>query len=153
MIEAVDLTAEELAPFAGIIPDPEPRLELPAAGSGGLGRILPVVDTRLDGNELRYVTECIESGWISSAGRFVAEFEQRFAAAMGCRHGVACANGTTALHLALAALGLGPGDEVILPTFTMIATANAVSYTGASPVLVDAEPLTCNMDVAAIESS
>jgi perosamine synthetase len=152
VIEPVDLSAEELAPFAAIIPDAEPLLELPAAGSGGPGRILPVADTLLGGNELRYVTECIESGWISSAGRFVAEFEQRFAAAMGCRHGVACANGTTALHLALAALGLGPGDEVILPTFTMIATANAVSYTGASPVLVDAEAVTCNLDVAQVES-
>jgi perosamine synthetase len=151
VIEPVNLTAEELAPFAGIIPDAEPVLSLPAAGSGGPGRILPVADTQLDGNELRYVTECIESGWISSAGRFVVDFEQRFAAAMGCRHGVACANGTTALHLALATLGLAPGDEVILPTFTMIATANAVSYTGASPVLVDAEAVTCNMDAAQIE--
>lgn len=150
MIEPAEIPPAELQAFAGIIPDPEPRLELPPPGSGGPGRILPVADTRLDGNELRYVTECIQSGWISSAGRFVGEFEQRFAGAMGCRHGVACANGTTALHLALAALGLGRGDEVVLPAFTMIATVNAVTYTGASPVLVDADPATCNMDAAAI---
>jgi perosamine synthetase len=155
MIEAIDLTEEELAPLRHLLPDPEPRLELPpgtadgAAGTGAPapGRILPVADTRLDGNELRYVTECIQSSWISSAGRFVREFEDRFAAAAGCRHGVACASGTSALHLALATLGIGPGDEVILPTFTMIATANAVSYTGAVPVLVDAEPVTGNLDV------
>jgi perosamine synthetase len=155
MIEATDLTAEELAPLRHLIPDAEPRLELPPPGVGGVGgagRILPVADTRLDGNELRYVTECIESSWISSAGRFVGEFEERFAAAMGCRHGVACCNGTAALHLALATLGIGPGDEVIVPAFTMIATANAVSYTGASPVLVDAEPDTANLDVGQLES-
>ena len=152
MIEAIDLTEEELAPLRHLIPDPEPPLSLPAPGGAGEavgpGRILPVADTRLDGNELRYVTECIESGWISSAGGFVRRFEERFAAAMGCRYGVACANGTAALHLVLATLGVGAGDEVILPTFTMIATANAVTYTGAAPVLVDAEPVTCNLDVA-----
>jgi perosamine synthetase len=152
VIEAVDLTEEELAPLRHLIPDCEPRLELPPPGAGGIGRILPVAGTRLDGNELRYVTECIESSWISSAGRFVGEFEERFAAAMGCRHGVACCNGTTALHLALATLGIGPGDEVIVPAFTMIATANAVSYTGAAPVLVDAEPATGNLDVEQLEA-
>ncbi|HEX2491951.1 MAG TPA: DegT/DnrJ/EryC1/StrS family aminotransferase, partial [Blastocatellia bacterium] len=77
--------------------------------------------------------------------------ERQFARACDCEFGVACSNGTVALHLALATLGLGPGDEVIIPTFTMIATANAVSYTGATPVLVDAEPETWNMDVARIE--
>jgi perosamine synthetase len=165
VIEAIDLTEQELAPLRHLLPEPEPLLELPAgaAGEGGTaagaageqgtacvpapGRILPVADTRLDGNELRYLTECIQSSWISSAGRFVRDFEERFAAAAGCRHGVACASGTSALHLALATLGIGPGDEVILPTFTMIATANAVSYTGAVPVLVDAEPAHCNLDV------
>jgi perosamine synthetase len=158
VIEAIDLSDEELARIRHLLPGSEPRLELPAgapgetseagaAGAAAPRRILPVADTRLDGNELRYVTECIESSWISSAGRFVREFEERFAAEAGCRHGVACASGTSALHLALATLGIGPGDEVIVPTFTMIATANAVSYTGAVPVLVDAEPVTCNLDV------
>ncbi len=71
---------------------------------------------------------------------------------MGARYGVACANGTVALHLALATLGLEPGDEVIIPTFTMIATANAVTYLGAKPVLVDSEPGTWNMDVDQVEA-
>jgi perosamine synthetase len=152
MIQAIDLTEEELAPWRHLIPGPDPELLPPPPGQGSPDRILPVAETRLDGNELRYVTECIQSGWISSAGRFVGDFEQRFAEAMGCRYGVACSNGTTALHLALATLGVGAGDQVIVPAFTMIATANAVSYTGAAPVLVDAEPTTGNLDVAQVEA-
>jgi perosamine synthetase len=131
-----------------------PGGEMAAGGSGhGAGRrLLRVCDTLLDGNELRYVTECIESNWISSAGRFVGAFEERFAAAAGCAHGVACASGTAALHLALAALGIGPDDEVIVPTFTMIATANAVTYTGARVVLVDALAESWNLDVSQVEA-
>jgi perosamine synthetase len=91
--------------------------------------------------------DCINSNWISSAGKYIPLFEEQFAAASHCKYGTACANGTVALHLGLAALGLGPGDEVIIPTFTMIATINAVAYTGATPVLVDSEPRTWNMDV------
>ena len=79
----------------------------------------------------------METNWISSAGSFIRDFEARFAEACGTSYGVACANGTVAMHLALATLGLEPGDEVIIPTFTMIATANAVTYCGATPVLVD----------------
>ena len=86
--------------------------------------------------------------WISSAGPFVGRFEREFAAAVGCRHGVACSSGTAALHLALAAAGIGQGDEVLIPAFTMIATANAVRFLGADPVLVDAEPETWNLDPA-----
>ncbi|MBI3456862.1 MAG: DegT/DnrJ/EryC1/StrS family aminotransferase [Candidatus Rokubacteria bacterium] len=141
-----------MAELAKIIPGPEPPLEvriprIPVAEEALTRRIIPVSDPKLDGNELRYVTQCIQSNWISSAGRFVREFEDAFAAAMGCRYGVAVSNGTTALHLALAALGLGPGDEVIIPSFTMIATANAIRYTGAMPVLVDSERETWNLDV------
>jgi perosamine synthetase len=91
--------------------------------------------------------DCLESNWISSAGKYIPAFEEKFAAECECAYGIACANGTIALHLALAALGLEPDDEVILPTFTMIATINAVTYTGARPVLVDAEPCTWNMDI------
>jgi len=110
-------------------------------------RIVPVADTRLDGNELRYVNECIQSNWISSAGAFVGRFEEEFAAASGCRYGVACSSGTAALHLALAAAGVGVGDEVLIPAFTMIATANSVGYVGAEPVLVDSNAGTWNLDV------
>jgi perosamine synthetase len=147
MLEPRRLADHELDPIRHLLPAPDP------VPQPYRGRIIPVADTRLDGNELRYLTQCVESNWISSAGPFVARFEEEFARAVGCRHGVACANGTAALHLALAALALGPGDEVILPTFTMIATVNAVSYTGATPVLVDADPETWNLNVAQVESS
>ncbi len=153
MIEERRLPESVMADLLKIIPGPEPPLEvriprIPVVEEALTRRIIPVSDPKLDGNELRYLTQCIQSNWISSAGRFVREFEEAFATAMGCRYGVACSNGTTSLHLALAALGLGPGDEVIIPTFTMIATANAVRYTGAAPVLVDAEPGTWNLDAS-----
>ena len=153
MIEETRLPESVMAELRKIIPGPEPPLEvriprIPVAEEGLTRRIIPVSDPKLDGNELRYVTQCVQSNWISSAGRFVRDFEEAFAAAVGCRYGVACSSGTTALHLALAALGLGPGDEVIIPTFTMIATANAVRYTGAMPALVDAERETWNLDPA-----
>ena len=132
-----------------ILPGPDPRLkECPAFAPG----IIPVSDPILDGNELRYLTECVKSNWISSAGPFVARFEEAFAHAVGCEYGVACSSGTSALHLALVAAGIGPGDEVILPAFTMIAVANVVEYTGARAILVDAEPDTWNLDAARIES-
>jgi perosamine synthetase len=98
------------------------------------------------GKEKEYVMECLESGWISSIGSFIGEFEERFASYCGSAHGIATNNGTTALHLALAAAGVRPGDEVIVPTLTYIASANAVRYCGAIPVFVDSEPRTMNMD-------
>lgn len=137
-----------MASIRHLIPGPDPEL----VPDPETGRVIPVAGTRLDGNELAYLTECIESNWISSAGSFVTEFERRFAQAVDCEYGVACANGTVALHLALAALGIGAGDEVIIPTFTMIATANAVSYTGAVPVLVDADAESWNLDIGQIEA-
>lgn len=146
MLKEHRLDLAELGDLAEIIPGPEPALQ--DAGRG----IIPVCAPRLDGNEMRYVTDCIETNWISSAGRYIEEFEAAFAAACDCKYGAACANGTVALHLALAALGLGSGDEVILPTFTMIATINCVSYLGATPVLIDSEPATWNMDVSQLES-
>lgn len=147
MIEITTLNAEDLAPILHLIPGPDPKLK----PHPETGRIVPVADPRLDGNELRYLTECIESNWISSAGPFVGRFEEQFAEAVGCQFGVACANGTVALHLALATLGIGPGDEVIVPAFTMIATPNAVSYTGATPVLVDASLNDWNLNADHIE--
>jgi perosamine synthetase len=122
-------------------PAPEPTLLRPRGG-----RLLRVAETSLDGNELSYVTECVDDNWISSAGSFVPRFEEAFGAAVDCRFAVACSSGTAALHLALAASGVSSGDEVILPAFTMIATANAVRYLGADPALVDADPLTWNID-------
>lgn len=114
-------------------------------------KFIPVCEPYLNGNELKYVTDAIETGWISSAGKYVNAFEQKFAEYCGCKYGVAVSNGTVALHLALVALGIGKGDEVIIPTFTMIASAFAVCYTGATPVFVDADKDTWNIDVSKIE--
>lgn len=97
-----------------------------------------------------YLQECLESTWVSPKGRHTALFEERFAAYLGVRHALAVQSGTAALHLALAALGVGPGDEVILPALTYIATANAVAYVGATPVFVDAEPLAGTIDPALV---
>lgn len=112
---------------------------------------IPVCEPCLKGNELKYVTEAVETGWISSSGKFVTQFEEQFAAYSDCKYGVAVCNGTIALHLALLALGVGKGDEVIMPTFTMIASAFAVCYTGAKPVFVDADKETWNIDITKIE--
>jgi perosamine synthetase len=109
-------------------------------------RFIPVSEPLLTGNELAYVSECIQSGWVSSLGKYIPEFERKFAGFCGSQYGVAVSNGTTALHLALVSLGIGPGDEVIIPTLTFIATANAVHYTGASVVFADSEPDTWNLD-------
>lgn len=113
---------------------------------------IPVAAPVLVGNEKRYVMDCLESTWISSRGKYVDRFETAFAEFCGVRHGVSCTNGTVALHLALLALGIGPGDEVIVPTLTFVATANAVRYCGATPVFVDCEPDTWNIDPALIEA-
>jgi perosamine synthetase len=108
---------------------------------------IPVNEPLLDGNEKKYLAQCIDTGWISSEGPFVAEFEQRFAERVGRNYGIAVSNGSVALDAAVAALRLGPGDEVILPTFTIISCAAAVVRAGAVPVLVDCDPDTWNMDV------
>jgi len=109
-------------------------------------RFIPISEPLLSGNEEVYVSECVRSGWVSSLGRYIAEFEQRFADFCGVRHGIAVSNGTAALHQTLVALGIGAGDEVILPTLTFIATANAVRYTGAIPIFADSEAETWNLD-------
>src|SRR6185369_12286777 len=111
---------------------------------------IPVNEPLLNGNEKKYLLECIETGWISSEGPFVREFEERFARRVGRNHGIATANGSGALDIAIQALRLGPGDEVILPSFTIISCAAAVVRAGATPVLVDAEPHTWNMDVSQV---
>ena len=114
-------------------------------------KLIPVCEPLLGGKELEYVTDCLKTNWISSKGKYIGEFEQKFADYCGCKYGISTTNGTTALHLALASLEIGPGDEVIVPTFTMIATGFAIVYTGATPVLVDAEPETWNIDTTKIE--
>jgi len=113
--------------------------------------MIPVCQPFLDGNELKYVDDAVHTGWISSSGKYVHAFESAFAEYCGVKHAVAVCNGTAALHLALVCLGIGQGDEVIVPDFTMIASAIAVCYTGAIPVFVDADPATWNIDVRKIE--
>jgi perosamine synthetase len=113
-------------------------------------RELPVAAPALVGRELEYVADCVESTWISSTGSYIERFENGFAGFCDAEHGVACCNGTVALHLALLALGVGPGDEVIVPTLTYVASANAVRYCGADPVLVDSESETWNLDPSAV---
>ena len=113
---------------------------------------ISVAVPRLDGNERKYVMECMDTTWISSLGRFIGEFETAFAAYCGVKHAIAVNNGTTALHLALVSMGIGPGDEVIVPSLTYIASANAVTYCGGTPVLVDNDPRTFNMDPAQLEA-
>ena len=116
-----------------------------------MDKFYPVCEPYLNGNELKYVTDAVSTGWISSSGSYVKRFEETFSNYCDCKYGVAVCNGTVALHLALAALGIGKGDEVIVPSFTMIATAFAVCYTGAIPVFVDADKDTWNIDVNKIE--
>lgn len=113
--------------------------------------MIPVNEPLLGDREIDYVTECIRSGWISSAGRFIEEFEQRWAAYCGMKHAIALSNGTVALQTAVACLGLEPGFQVIMPTFTIISCALAVIYNGGIPVLVDSDPRTWCMDISKLE--
>jgi perosamine synthetase len=113
---------------------------------------IPVSVPLLVGNEKRYLEECISTGWISSEGPFVERFESGLAQCVGRRYGVAVANGSVAIEVAIAALGIGIGDEVILPTFTIISCAAAIVRAGAKPVVVDSDPVTWNMDVKQIEA-
>ena len=106
---------------------------------------IPVNEPVIGEREKELVMECLNTGWISSEGPFVSQFEEAFSRRVGRKHGVACSNGTAALDLAVAALRLGPGDEVILPTFTIISCAAAIVRAGATPVVVDADPDTWNM--------
>ena len=107
---------------------------------------IPVCEPNLGGRELEYVTKAVSGGWISSSGSYVGELEREFAKYLGVPYAVTTTSGTTALHLALVAAGIGPGDEVIIPSFTMIASAFAVCYTGAKPVFVDSDVTNWNID-------
>ena len=113
---------------------------------------IPISKPSLIGKEKDYVLDCLDSTWISSNGRYIGLFEIFFSEYIGVRHAISCSNGTVALHLALLALGIGPGDEVIVPTLTFVATANAVRYTGAIPVFIGSESDTWNLRPDMIES-
>ena len=114
--------------------------------------MIPVNEPLLDGNEKKYLNECIDTGWISSEGPFVKVLEERIATRMGRKYGIAVCNGSAALDVAVTALGIGEGDEVILPTFTIISCAAAIVRAGATPVVVECDRLTWNLDVKQIEA-
>lgn len=113
---------------------------------------LAVYQPDLSGNEKKYVNECLDTNWISSRGKFVGEFEKKFSEYVGSKHAIAVSNGTVALHLALSAMGIHEGDEVIVPTFTYIASVNAIMYVNATPVFVDSLEETWEVDPEAIEA-
>lgn len=113
---------------------------------------IPISKPYIGAREKELVLDALNSGWVSSIGKYIDEFESKFARYCGTDYALAVSNGTTGLHLALAALGLGPGDEVIVPDLTFVATANAVAYTGAKPVLADVESDTLCLDVASVKS-
>lgn len=115
-------------------------------------KIIPIAEPLLGKEELHAVLTAVKSGWVSSKGAFICEFEKRFSAYCCRKYGIVTSNGTAALHLALTALGIGHGDEVIVPTLTFIATANAVRYTGAKPVFVDSESFSWGMDPRKVEA-
>lgn len=113
---------------------------------------IPVNEPLLNGNEKKYLCECIDTGWISSEGPFVKEFEQKMSETVGRKYGIAVSNGTAALEIAAKALGITEGDEVIMPTFTIISCAMAITKLGAIPVLIDSDIYTWNMNVDEIEA-
>ena len=112
---------------------------------------IPVNTPLLSGNELKYLTECIETGWISSEGPFITRFEKEFSGYIGRNAGIAVSNGSAALDIAVQAIGIEKGDEVIMPAFTIISPALSIMRAGGVPVLVDADPVTWNMDVDQVE--
>jgi perosamine synthetase len=115
-----------------------------------MGDFIPVNEPLLDGNEKKYLLDCIDTGWISSEGPYLAQFEEKMAGLVGRRHAIAVCNGTAALEAAVAALELQPGDEIIMPAFTIISCAAAIIRGGGVPVLVDCDPVTWNMDVGQV---
>ncbi|HEV3284141.1 MAG TPA: DegT/DnrJ/EryC1/StrS family aminotransferase [Solirubrobacteraceae bacterium] len=140
----------------GLDPQAHPEAPLERGSAATIAQLperLPISSVALVGNEMAYVRECLESTWISSCGEFVEAFEEKFAALWEVEHAVAVNTGTAALHLALLALGVSPGEEVIVPSLTYVATASAVSYCGATPVFVDSEPGSWNLDPAAVEAA
>jgi len=129
----------------------ETEMAMPTDTVAAPPSFIPVCEPALGGREREYVLDCLDSNWISSIGKYITRFEETFAGCCGAEHGIACSSGTAALHLALEALGVGPGDEVIVPAFNLIVGATTVCMAGATPVLVDVQPDTWCIDPARIE--
>ncbi|HTY23965.1 MAG TPA: DegT/DnrJ/EryC1/StrS family aminotransferase [Desulfomonilaceae bacterium] len=115
--------------------------------------MIPVCEPVMNGKEIEYVNDCLRTNWISSSGKYISMFEEAFSSYCGVPYGVACSSGTTAIHLALVAMGIGPGDEVIIPDFTLVVSANMVILAGAKPVLVDVDARTWCIDPELIEAA
>ena len=143
MLEEKNIPQKDFEEIAEFIPGPEPILNRN-------GTFIPVCEPDLRGNEKKYVLDAVESTWISSRGKYLDLFEQEFAKKVGAKYAVAVNSGTNALYLAVAALGITQDDEVIIPTFTMISTANSITYLGSKPVLVDCDEF-WQIDVSKIE--
>lgn len=125
------------------------------AVAGVVGRrdgVVPLHAPTIEGHAWDYVKQCLDTGWVSSAGEFVSRFETELAEYIGVKHAVAVVNGTAALHVALRLAGVEPGDEVLMPSLTFVATANAVSYCGATPHFVDVSEATLGLDPAALDA-
>jgi perosamine synthetase len=140
-VQRISMFAEQLSLFPYLEPETVSRPP----------DFIPVYEPWLGEREEAYVLDAVRSGWISSLGKYVSRFEEMFADFCGVKHAVSVTNGTTALHLALHALGIGPGDEVIVPALTFVASANAVTYTGATPVFADVDPVTWCIDPHEVE--
>ena len=117
-----------------------------------MNRTIPVAEPVLAGNERKYVMDCLDTAWISGSGKYVDAFEERFADFCQVPHAIAVFNGTVALHVALLAMGIQPGDEVVVPALTYVACANAVRYCGATPVFADVDSATWTLDPSSVES-
>ncbi len=115
--------------------------------------MIPVNTPVIPSEAKTFVNDCLDTGWISSAGSYLQRFEEDFAKYVNRKHAIAVSNGTVSLHVALAALGIGPGDEVIVPAFTIISCLNAILYTGAIPVIVDVEPDIYTLDPNQLEKA
>lgn len=114
-------------------------------------KFIPVAEPDLSGKEFQYVKDCFDTNWISSSGKYIKKFEEDFSSYCDVKYGVAVSNGTVALHLALLSLEIGPGDEVIVPNFTFAASVNSIIHTGATPVFIDSDRESWNMDISKIE--
>ena len=139
-----------------MLPDRRAAPAVPERVAAVLASVLPgpcaLHEPEFGGREAEYVADCIAAGWVSTAGAYVNRFEEDLCAFTGAAHAVATNNGTAALHLCLRVLGLGAGDEVIVPALSFVATANAVAYTGAACHFADISPATFGLDPAKLEA-
>jgi perosamine synthetase len=149
-LEYSSLDVADLGTSAAGIPAPEPPLRPRTIRPAGSPPVIRVCEPLLAGNEERYLVECVRRNWVSSAGPFVRRFEQMFGEYCGTDFAVACSSGTASLQLALYSLGITEGDEVLMPSFTMVAVPNTVRHCRATPVFVDSDPQTWNIDPSAV---